>query len=161
MVDKQTIDLGVILKAFSKFRFSMDGFNDRLRLQKFVYLLQSFDVFLGYHYSWYVHGPYCSTLATCGFALRDIYGVIPEGTPVRFADPEIQSRFERFRRFISKREMDDDFLEIAASIHLLVRLGRESRERIIEHVAKKQKRFTTDQVKNVWRELEKWNLLTQ
>ena len=161
MVDKQTIDLGVVLKAFPKFKFSMEKSSDRLRLQKFIYLLQSFDVFLGYPYSWYIRGPYCSTLATCGFALRDIYGVIPEENAVRFSDPEVQSRFERFRKFIKSREMDNDFLEIAASIHLLVRLDKENREQIIGSVVEKQKRFTTGRVEEIWGELEKCGLLTQ
>lgn len=40
MADRQTIDLGVVLKSFPEFRFSMETTEDRLRLQRFVYLLQ-------------------------------------------------------------------------------------------------------------------------
>lgn len=159
MVDKQTIDLGTVLRQFPEFKFSMDGFDDRLRLQKFIYLLQSFDVFLGYHYSWYIRGPYCSTLSTCGFALKDIYQKIPNDAKMEFTDPDIRARFKKFKEFISGREMNNDWLEIAASIHLQNRLGN-TRKVVIQKVVDKQERFTRKQVEGAWAVLEKWGLLT-
>lgn len=145
MVDKQTIDLGVVLKSFPKFRFSMDTTEDRLRLQRFIYLLQSFDVFLGYVYSWYIRGPYCSTLNTCGFALNDIFHRIPEDQEVRFADYCVMKRFKKFRKFIRGHEDDGDWLEMAAKAHLLTRLG-EPRAEAIRHVAANGDGFTEKMV---------------
>lgn len=159
IMDKQTIDLGTILKSFPKFKFSMKTFDDRLRLQKFVYLLQSFDVFLGYHYSWYLRGPYCSTLTTCGFALEAIYDKTPEDNKVIFTDSGVRDRFEKFRKFVTHHEMDNDFLEIAASIHLLHKIGNYTDDIIIKKVTSKQERFTEEQVKKVQMELEKCDLL--
>lgn len=159
MADKQTIDLGAILRQFPEFTFSMDTFDDRLKLQKLVYLLQASGVFLGYHYSWYLRGPYCSTLATCGFALEEVYGEIPEKIKVEFPNPGTRGKFEKFKRSMANRWTDGDFLEIAASVHLLRRLGKEQ-DHIIERVAAKQKRFTEEQVRRVWKELEGWGLLT-
>ena len=159
MVDKQTIDLGTVLRHIPEFEFSMNEFNDRLRLQKIIYLLQAFDVFLGYHYSWYIHGPYCSTLATCGFALEGIYDKIPIDAKAVFTDPNVKARFERFKKFISKREMDADFLEIAASIHLSSKLVPGAREDVIERVSNKKKKFTKEQVERIWEELQKWELV--
>ena len=54
--------LGLVLKKIPEFSddFSMDRFNDRLKLQKIIYLLQAFDVYLGYNFGWYLRGPYCS-----------------------------------------------------------------------------------------------------
>ena len=159
MVDRQIIELGTVLRQFPSFEFSMEGFNARLRLQKFIYLLQSFDVFLGYNYNWYIRGPYCSTLATCGFGLQDVYDQIPEGAVMEFADPTIQGRFSRFRKFIQGRETNTDWLEIAASIHMLNRLDYD-RDCVIQQVVAKQARFTREQVEREWAELERWELLT-
>ena len=91
----------------------MDGFDGRLRLQRFIYLLQTFDIYLGYEFSRYIRGPYCSTLSTCWFALRGIYDKIPAGK-AGFESPSVQKRFERFQKFIGGREGDAKFLEIAA-----------------------------------------------
>lgn len=78
---------------------------------------------------------------------------------MEFADPTVRNRFKRFREFIQKREMDADWLEIAASIHMLNRLEYD-RDSVIRQVSNKQKRFTKEQVEEEWRELEKWELLT-
>ena len=40
-MNRQTIDLGLILRHFPDVKYSMDEFDDRLRLQKFIYLLQT------------------------------------------------------------------------------------------------------------------------
>ena len=53
-VDRQAIDLGYILRQFPDLDFGMDDFGHRLRVQKFVYLLQAFDIYLA-----------TTTLGTC------------------------------------------------------------------------------------------------
>lgn len=158
MADKQTIDLGAILRQFPEFQFSMDTFNDRLKLQKLIYLLQASGVFLGYQYSWYLRGPYCSTLATCGFELREIYDEIPEKIKIEFPNLNTRDKFAKFKKAMANRWTDNDFLEIAASVHLLYTLGKKY-DQTIEKVAAKQKRFTEEQVKQVWEELKEWGLL--
>ena len=158
MADKQTIDLGVILRQFPEFQFSMDTFDGRLKLQKLIYLLQASDVFLGYHYSWYLRGPYCSTLTTCGFELREIYDEIPEKIKIEFPNPSTRDKFAKFKKSMANRWTDSDFLEIAASVHLLYTLGKKY-DHIIKKVTAKQKTFTEEQVKQVWEELKRWGLL--
>lgn len=54
VINRQTIDLGFILRHFPYVEFSMDGFDGRLRLQRFICLLQTFDIYLGYEFSWYI-----------------------------------------------------------------------------------------------------------
>jgi uncharacterized protein YwgA len=49
----------------------IDSFNGRKILQKKVYLLQLTGIDLGYRYNWYLYGPYCPTLASDTFTLRD------------------------------------------------------------------------------------------
>ena len=158
-MDKQSIDLGFILKQFPKFDFSLDDFDGRLRLQKFIYLLQTFDIYLGYDYSWYLRGPYCSKLAICGFELEKFYNKIPDDEKIKFQDNKIQKRFERFMKFISGREDDIEFLEIAASLHFQKHISILDDDTIIDKVAKKRPNFTKDGCIKIWEELKIWNLI--
>jgi hypothetical protein len=50
---------------------SIEGIENRLRLQKAVYLGQLFGVDLGYRYSWYVKGPYSSPLTQDYYKLAE------------------------------------------------------------------------------------------
>ena len=124
-MDRQPFVLGFLLREFPEFDFRMADFLDRLRLQKFIYLLQAHGIYLGYDFSWYMRGPYCTTLAAAGFALEDFYGQIPERPKgSRFANNTIQKRFDRFAKFIKGKVNDTKFLEAAASLHFLLKTRR-------------------------------------
>lgn len=53
--------------------FSVSNIDDRILLQKKIYLAQDFGLPLGYGYRWYIHGPYSTTLSTAA------YQIVPEG----------------------------------------------------------------------------------
>ena len=143
-MNRQPVDLGFVLRQFSRLEFGMHTFGHRLRVQKFVYLLQSFDVYLGYDYSWYLRGPYCSTLAASGFALTGFYGGIPAGAGMRFSSPSVHGRFERFKRFVGGRENDNAFLEMAASLHFLEGMAGLGRGEVLDRVAGRRPEFTRE-----------------
>ena len=143
-VNRQPVDLGFVLRQFPRLEFGMHTFGHRLRVQKFVYLLQSFNVYLGYDYSWYLRGPYCSTLAASGFALAGFYGGIPDGAGMRFSSPSVHGRFERFKRFVGGRENDNAFLEMAASLHFLEGMAGLGREETLGRVAGRRPEFTRE-----------------
>lgn len=159
-MDRLAFVLGHILHRFPEFDFSMDTFDDRLRLQKFVYLLQAHGVYLGYDYSWYLRGPYCSTLAAAGFMLDGFYDMMPDGKPDKaegFANSVVRERFERFTKFIKDREQDVNFLEAAASLHFLLSTGKASDhadavDRVIKKMESGYDRSGTPQKDRVGRE---------
>lgn len=126
-MDKQAIVLGHILRRFPNFNFSMDTFNDRLRLQKFVYLLQAHGIYLGYDFSWYLRGPYCTALTTRGFMLRDFYDILQESGGDRsddgFASGAARRRLAKFKELVEGHEMDVSFLEAATSLHFQLNIG--------------------------------------
>ena len=139
--------------------FSMSTFDDRLRLQKLIYLLQTFGIYLGYDFSWYIRGPYCSTLSTNGFALRDIYSKIPSGK-VKFENPSVQQKFEKFQNFIKDRTVDEQFLEIAASLHNLNATKTSNDVDLVQVLMnRKPGRFKEDRCRKILGDLKKWNLL--
>lgn len=128
-MDRLAFVLGHILHRFQDFDFSMDTFDDRLLLQKFIYLLQAHGIYLGYDYSWYLRGPYCSTLATAGFMLDGFYDMMPDGKQDKtegFANNVVRKRFEKFTKFIKGKERNVNFLEAAASLHFLLNTGMAS-----------------------------------
>ena len=153
-VNRQPVDLGFVLRQLPRLEFGMHTFGHRLRVQKLVYLLQSFDVYLGYDYSWYLRGPYCSTLAASGFALAGFYGDIPAGAGMRFSSPSVHGRFECFKRFVDGRENDNAFLEMAASLHFLEGKGGLSHKEALDLVAGKRPEFTREQCEEARRRLE-------
>lgn len=159
-MNRQPVDLGYVLRQIPQFEFSMRDFDHRLRFQKLVYLLQAFDVYLGYDYSWYLRGPYCSTLAASGFALDGFYTHVPKGVRMAFASPLVDGRFEDFKRRIGGRENDAGFLEIAASIHFLDVGCRLAREEALRRVANKRPEFTEDMCVEIRSLLEdEWKIL--
>ena len=52
--------------------YSLETIDDRILLQKKIYLAQDIGLPLGYGYSWYIHGPYSPDLTAAA------YQIIPE-----------------------------------------------------------------------------------
>ena len=153
-VSDEVLTLGLILKNLDN--FDMSTFHGRLTLQKTVYLLQSFDIYIGHSFSWYIRGPYSSHLTSIGFQLQEVYDKIPQG---RF-EKRIQKKFEKFLGFMEDKKNDPDRLEILASIHFLKKIYPSmSKSDIIEKVKNKQKYFTKKQCEKAWNELENLGLI--
>jgi len=53
------------------FKFDVNRFNHRLKLQKYVYLARRYGFDLGYHYNLYIRGPYSPELANDYYALKE------------------------------------------------------------------------------------------
>ena len=53
--------------------YSLDNIDERILLQKKIFLAQDIGLPLGYGYNWYIHGPYSTDLTAVA------YQVIPEG----------------------------------------------------------------------------------
>jgi uncharacterized protein YwgA len=99
--------------------FSMDSFDGRLKLQKIVYLLQAYGLNIGYHFNLYLYGPYSTELARDGFAIGDF----EKAPKMEFSRPTSQQKFVDFIHFIGNRKDDAEWLEIAASLHILKSQG--------------------------------------
>jgi uncharacterized protein YwgA len=118
----ELFSLGGILKRIGNFdpnRFESD-FGQRLLTQKTVYLLQSFGLYLGYLFTWYIRGPYSPSLTRDAYDLVQIYPHIPE---VKFTDSQAESRFVEFQKFLRTLDNDAKLCEILASVHFLRHLN--------------------------------------
>lgn len=168
IIDPSAVNLGYILRSIHNSSFKMDTFNDRLRLQKLVYMVEAFGVYLGYDYSWYLRGPYCTSLARAGFELEQINYKIPDHARAKFMYPETQKKFDRATKFIASIMKDPDDLtrlEIASSIHLLVVTTDLPKPTIIDRVISKMsgldinRDFLASSCEEMWTRLCKEGLI--
>jgi len=123
---------GLINRAYNN--FDMFSFENRLKLQKFTYIMQGFfGLNIGYEFNWYHYGPYCMELT------RDAFNVTFSEIPkLKFSEETSEKKFIPFLELIKGK--DNDWLEIASSIHFLKKLGL-SKEKIIETIKNKRGDF--------------------
>lgn len=140
--------LAGILKNFYS-AFDMSSFQNRLKLQKIVYLIQTNGINLGFGYNFYLYGPYSTDLARAGFQITD-YSKVKIMAP---EDKEINRQFMAIKDKLGHRKDDIKWLECATSIIYLKRLGV-VKNKIIDTVAYKLTKFPKDYINSVWRDLE-------
>ena len=137
--------------------FGIASFKGRLILQKTVYLLQAFGIYLGYQFSWYLRGPYSTRLTKEAFGLVDDFN---RYGAVTFKSPPSEERFQQFLSFIEQHKSDEIWLETAASAHFLVKvLGHTDRDQIFQKVEAKQPHVTRNLFEKCWDELTQAGLL--
>ena len=126
--------LGGLLKRIDN--FNMSNLDGRIVFQKTIYFLQEFKVNLGYGFSWYIYGPYSTSLAMSGFELIKKMGNLSE---IKFTKKEYENNFQQFLIFLGSKKNDSNWLELLASLHFLKKIyPTESKEQIIARVMKKQ-----------------------
>ena len=156
ITSKSAVELGYVLKHIPGYEFSLDEFDDRLRFQKTVYLLQAFGINRGYDFSWWLRGPYCTLAAHDGYDLRDVYDLIPTGSRV-FRSDKANKSFKRFCQFVDGKSTRD--LEIAVSLHYRKISEDWDEERIKKVVTDKREEFTREMVNRVWDDMKRAGLV--
>jgi len=93
-----------------------------LVLQKASYLAQAAGVNLGYYFSWYLHGPYCSSLAKDAFAMSDELDARSDELDGWQLDQGTISTLARVLALIGDSRVQEPAkrLELLASVHFLV-----------------------------------------
>ena len=97
----------------------VDTFEQRLKSQKVQYFAQLFRVSPPYSFGLYLRGPYSSDLAHDLFAIRDKHIDVDVS---KFVPEELEERFIKFKKFIGNMETRE--LEIASTLHLLIKVAR-------------------------------------
>ena len=129
---------------------SLDTLDDRILLQKKVYLAQDIGLPLGYGYGWYIHGPYSTDLTAAA------YQIIPEG----FYSLEKKGFKPEFARMIAKvnaLELENkcmetplsrvEWYELLASIAYWYKRGKCELNGMIAKIKECKPQFTCDQTK--------------
>ena len=144
--------------------FQINTFEDRLILQKAVYLAQAAGVNLGYYYHWYLHGPYCTSLTRDEYAIGYELGPDVDDSEGWKLDDESTGRLKKLQNLIPKGNRPEvgKKLELLASVHFLVN-RRQVHQNDAREIAATLKRFNKDfreeEVQNALRELIDYGLL--
>ena len=138
----------------------LDTFNGRLIVQKAAYLAQAKGINLGYHFSWYLRGPYCSSLTEDAFSLEssaDIDNwILDEGS---------KGKLNAIRAIFTVDEAEKDteklalHLELLASVHFLVRKRKmvENAEEIKQTLERYNKLFSVVEVEDAFKTLASYH----
>lgn len=112
----------------------MNSFDNRLKYQKVVYLLQSFGLSLDYGFTWYLKGPYSSPLAHTLFSIEKNPQLYEESKELKFKnDHAITEKLIEFRDQLGHNIEDVLYLEVLASLHYINKarfLGKGSLEEL-------------------------------
>jgi len=160
-MDKQQIAIKLIMDDLG-WSFSMKEFKDRLVLQKAIYLIQEAGFNLGYHFSWYLKGPYSSRLASDGFCIQNELHYGQDESQEYAIEPNSKKPIDRIRSFFQERNEQLSLkLELLASVHFLVKKKKITGEnRISDTLQKCGKPFTPEQVATALQELSQNGLLS-
>lgn len=151
--------LGGLLKRIGNFspRFFAKSFDHRLVFQKTIYLLQSFGLYLGYSFSWYIRGPYSPALTRKGYELVHKFEKSPN---ISFVEGSSEDRFRDFLDFLGEKKNDANWLETLASLHFLKQIyPRRTKVQIMRMVLLKQPYLTLAECERAWDYLRKYELI--
>ena len=140
-------DYDSVLKILrSQGEINLDYFDERLRLQKLGYLAQELGANEGYPYSWYVRGPYSSTLTSCLFAGDDM-GVFDDEVELNENENQIATLLGKL---LGDKIHNPKTLELFASIWYLMpnrKLTNHDKENILKIIRKEKPHFNDNETK--------------
>jgi uncharacterized protein YwgA len=110
----------------------INSVDDRKRVQKAVYLGQLSGVDLGYRYSWYLMGPYCSALTKDYYALADDLAAGDDLSKGKTLRADLKARLQKIKPYIevpnSVKLSQENWLELLASYHFLRKVSGHSKK---------------------------------
>jgi uncharacterized protein YwgA len=146
--------IGGIIKRVSN--FDMSNLEGRLIFQKTIYLIQAFNVNLGYKFNWYLKGVYSPRLADVGYKLKDNLNEIPTS---KFSEPEIEEKFQKFLKFIEPYKNDATMLEVFSSLHWFKRRNPDLNKDVYIDMITHEKNIDLDIIEEGWRILSGENII--
>src|SRR5438132_7060300 len=155
----QMFVLGGVLKRIGHFeprRFKRN-FEQRLVTQKTIYLLQTFGLYLGYSFNWYLRGPYSPGLTRDAYSLAEIYQYVPSA---RFQNPNEEQRFEELQKMLKEVGNNSRFLELVASTHFVKRVNPElNTDDLFEEIVSRKHKTKRSEFDRAIELLEKYRVL--
>jgi len=121
-MDRQQIGVKLTIDSLG-LPFSIDSFDNRLILQKAIYLAQAAGVDLGYYYHWYLHGPYSPSLTKDEYAIAVDLGCGMDESKGWRLDKTSISNLSGLQSLIPRTSDTQQIrrkLELLASVHYLI-----------------------------------------
>ena len=120
-MERRQIGLRLVLDKLD-LPVTIDSFDNRLILQKAIYLAQAAGVSLGYYYRADLLGPHCPAVAEDGFAVSSELSQGVDDAKEWKLDPASSEKLARVRQLLAGSSRPDlvKKLELLASVHYLV-----------------------------------------
>jgi hypothetical protein len=127
----------------------LQSFDDRLLLQKRVFLLGVAGVDLGYVHSWYVRGPYCPALTRDAFAFDRERGRTELSTCGMSLPNVVVERIAVLKEALGRYWRNSRELELLASVVFLHRTAKaKTATELIEALLKRKPKYKSHEVVN-------------
>ena len=137
------------------------GFQNRFRLQKYVFLAQRFGLKLGYPHDMYLYGPYSSELTKAYYNIAEnrdsLYNEEAKEESGRLLESS-SFRSSDFLGFVKDR--DDDWLEIATTLMSRNEAEFTEKRALVENVEYTKDVFSISYIEKVLTNLQENNLVT-
>ena len=160
-MDRQQIGLKLAIDGLG-LEFKIDTFEDRLILQKAVYLAQAAGVHLGYYYQWYLHGPYSPSLTRDEYDIAEELARDMDDSKSWNLDADSLSTLKRLQSLVPERQKRRRKLELLASVHFLIERkqvqGRDVGQ-LSDILRRYNKDFSQDEIQQAMEELDEYGLL--
>ena len=133
--------------------YSLETIDDRILLQKKIYLAQDIGVPLGYGFSWYIHGPYSPDLTAVA------YQIIPEGNEaiegMSLKEPYLSmiNKVNSLESIASKKDLRINLVqwfELLASIAYWNKRGCNTKDEIVERIHETKPHFSEKQTEEAY-----------
>lgn len=115
------IALKLVLDAVDQ-ELDLDTFEQRLMVQKKMYLTQLTGLDLAYRFGWYLYGPYSRELTSDAFRTKEQIDMRDEGYKGKHLAPFARKMARKAKTIWANRPdsiEEDDWLELLASLHYL------------------------------------------
>ena len=130
---------------------SVDSFDSRIKLQKLVYLSDTFGIPLGFNFTWYVYGPYSPQLTKIMFDKE-----IGDSNNIDEIS-NVKNTILKLKEFLGNDIHSSDKLELITSLHYICTFYKDdlnnSKSKIIsilrEEKPKFSKKLTTEYLEKV------------
>ena len=162
-MDRQQIGVKLTIDGLG-LPFRINIFQDRLIMQKAVYLAQAAGVNLGYYYHWYLYGPYSPSLTRDEYAIAMAISADMDESNEWKLDDKSSQRLENIKGIFAEPDRDKlaKNLELLASVHFLIdrrQVSKVDTRRIIATLARFNKDFSEEDVQKALGELVSYGLL--
>lgn len=125
---------------------SLDKFNDRLRLQKLGYLSQVLGASGGFTFSWYLRGPYSSTLTKTLYGAEEV-GLLGKKQTLKDEEKKIVTNL---KKLLGNKLDSPHLLELYASVWYLLpkrNVSKEDKQYVLDTFENEKPDFSKNDVK--------------
>ncbi|MDH3890552.1 MAG: hypothetical protein OEV49_05675 [candidate division Zixibacteria bacterium] len=124
MIDKRLAGIYLLMEELGG--FGIDDLEDRVFVQKAIYLLQVLGIDLRYRFSWYLRGPYSTHLTQSVFELTSNKSMQDEAKKLTIR-PEVRPAINKLKKLMEAKPESltpSSWLELLGSIHYLKHISK-------------------------------------